>query len=171
MRSIVVRAEMSYWFCRTSISAGCLRKNSTKSCRNLRNKLLEAGKTCKTSVAKLCLHNFITEWSRGRRRRQKGLLTHNIPCLRKVVSYPYGLNARFTRIKLIICPFALCAWAKLCRTLFEGPQPNLFTCKMEKTPWRCLFHFRAGKGFRTLDIDLGKVALYQLSYSREFALI
>ena len=26
--------------------------------------------------------------------------------------------------------------------------------------------FRAGKGFRTLDIDLGKVALYQLSYSR-----
>ena len=34
------------------------------------------------------------------------------------------------------------------RTLFEGPS-------------------RAGKGFRTLDIDLGKVALYQLSYSRE----
>ena len=29
------------------------------------------------------------------------------------------------------------------------------------------FYFRAGKGFRTLDIDLGKVALYQLSYSRE----
>ena len=27
--------------------------------------------------------------------------------------------------------------------------------------------FRAGKGARTLDIDLGKVALYQLSYSRE----
>ena len=27
--------------------------------------------------------------------------------------------------------------------------------------------FRAGKGDRTLDIDLGKVALYQLSYSRE----
>ena len=27
--------------------------------------------------------------------------------------------------------------------------------------------FRAGKGVRTLDIDLGKVALYQLSYSRE----
>ena len=26
--------------------------------------------------------------------------------------------------------------------------------------------FRAGKGSRTLDIDLGKVALYQLSYSR-----
>ena len=28
-------------------------------------------------------------------------------------------------------------------------------------------YFRAGKGVRTLDIDLGKVALYQLSYSRE----
>ena len=27
--------------------------------------------------------------------------------------------------------------------------------------------FRAGKGSRTLDIDLGKVALYQLSYSRK----
>lgn len=28
-------------------------------------------------------------------------------------------------------------------------------------------HFRAGKGTRTLDPDLGKVVLYQLSYSRE----
>ena len=27
--------------------------------------------------------------------------------------------------------------------------------------------FRAGKGTRTLDPDLGKVVLYQLSYSRE----
>ena len=28
------------------------------------------------------------------------------------------------------------------------------------------FCFRAGKGTRTLDPDLGKVVLYQLSYSR-----
>ena len=37
----------------------------------------------------------------------------------------------------------------------------------KKTPLGVFFVFRAGKGFRTLDIDLGKVALYQLSYSRE----
>ena len=38
-----------------------------------------AGKACKTSVAKLCLHNFITECSRGRRRRQKGLIRRQSP--------------------------------------------------------------------------------------------
>ncbi len=31
------------------------------------------------------------------------------------------------------------------------------------------FCIRAGKGTRTLDPDLGKVVLYQLSYSREVA--
>ena len=31
------------------------------------------------------------------------------------------------------------------------------------------FCFRAGKGTRTLDPDLGKVVLYQLSYSRGVA--
>ena len=31
--------------------------------------------------------------------------------------------------------------------------------------------FRAGKGTRTLDPDLGKVVLYQLSYSREVSTI
>ena len=29
-----------------------------------------------------------------------------------------------------------------------------------------LFHFGAGEESRTLDLNLGKVALYQLSYSR-----
>ena len=38
--------------------------------------------------------------------------------------------------------------------------------KKEKDTMKVSF-FRAGKGDRTLDIDLGKVALYQLSYSRE----
>ena len=49
----------------------------------------------------------------------------------------------------------------------------VFACEMpleankkEKDTMKVSF-FRAGKGSRTLDIDLGKVALYQLSYSRE----
>ena len=29
------------------------------------------------------------------------------------------------------------------------------------------FRFKAGKGIRTLDIQLGKLTLYQLSYARE----
>ena len=37
----------------------------------------------------------------------------------------------------------------------------------KKKPPGLAASFRAGKGVRTLDIDLGKVALYQLSYSRE----
>ncbi len=32
--------------------------------------------------------------------------------------------------------------------------------------YRCLQKIGAGKGTRTLDPDLGKVVLYQLSYSR-----
>ena len=45
--------------------------------------------------------------------------------------------------------------------------PSQFQYKTKKTPLRCLLCFRAGKGTRTLDPDLGKVVLYQLSYSRE----
>ena len=54
---------------------------------------------------------------------------------------------------------------EFCRTLFSGSRPY-FTIKKEKPPDRWFLFFRAGKGSRTLDIDLGKVALYQLSYSR-----
>ena len=39
--------------------------------------------------------------------------------------------------------------------------------KKRKPPRRVVSFFRAGKGTRTLDPDLGKVVLYQLSYSRE----
>ena len=39
--------------------------------------------------------------------------------------------------------------------------------KKENHLSRWFFYFRAGKGTRTLDPDLGKVVLYQLSYSRE----
>jgi hypothetical protein len=35
--------------------------------------------------------------------------------------------------------------------------------------WLPFFEFGAGKESRTLDLNLGKVALYQLSYSRKFA--
>lgn len=49
-------------------------------------------------------------------------------------------------------------------TLFEGSQP-ISQYKING-PHKGSIYFRAGKGSRTLDIDLGKVALYQLSYSR-----
>ena len=84
---------------------------------------------------------------------------------------PYGLDARGTRIKLKKCLFHghYVPTALLCRTLFEGSR-HLFlpTLKNKKRHREGVFFvFRAGKGSRTLDIDLGKVALYQLSYSRE----
>ena len=50
----------------------------------------------------------------------------------------------------------------------EGFSPLLTSLyKKQGEPKRARLVFRAGKGVRTLDIDLGKVALYQLSYSRE----
>ena len=47
-----------------------------------------------------------------------------------------------------------------------GFSTYIYHIKKEKPPDRWFLFFRAGKGSRTLDIDLGKVALYQLSYSR-----
>ena len=55
---------------------------------------------------------------------------------------------------------------EFCRTLFSGSQPACITSKIKDQAFDLIFYFRAGKGSRTLDIDLGKVALYQLSYSR-----
>ena len=52
------------------------------------------------------------------------------------------------------------------RPLFSGPRPN-YDIKKENHLCRWFIFFRAGKGTRTLDPDLGKVVLYQLSYSRE----
>ena len=52
------------------------------------------------------------------------------------------------------------------RPLFSGPRPD-YEIKKENHLGRWFFFFRAGKGTRTLDPDLGKVVLYQLSYSRE----
>ena len=53
---------------------------------------------------------------------------------------------------------------EFCRTLFSGSRP--ITQYKINGPQKGSIYFRAGKGSRTLDIDLGKVALYQLSYSR-----
>jgi hypothetical protein len=41
------------------------------------------------------------------------------------------------------------------------------TRENKKGSWASLFKFGAGKESRTLDLNLGKVALYQLSYARE----
>ena len=53
------------------------------------------------------------------------------------------------------------------RTLFSGSRHLSIPSLNKKDTIKVSFSFRAGKGSRTLDIDLGKVALYQLSYSRE----
>ena len=42
--------------------------------------------------------------------------------------------------------------------------------KPQVVPWGLAMKTGAGKGARTLDLNLGKVALYQLSYSRDNSL-
>ncbi len=65
----------------------------------------------------------------------------------------------YKKIELAVkAKYCTISWRKLARTI---------VIKTKKTPNGVFFVFRAGKGVRTLDIDLGKVALYQLSYSRE----
>ena len=53
-----------------------------------------------------------------------------------------------------------------------GPESLFIPMHKKRKPpiWVVIF-FRAGKGTRTLDPDLGKVVLYQLSYSREVSTI
>ena len=62
------------------------------------------------------------------------------------------------------------AHVALCRTLSpkgSRVRPN-FSTEYKKAQQKAgRFCIRAGKGTRTLDPDLGKVVLYQLSYSRE----
>ena len=62
--------------------------------------------------------------------------------------------------------------------LYAAPSPprglgsdHIIILKTKKTLCSVFFVFRAGKGTRTLDPDLGKVVLYQLSYSREVSTI
>ena len=56
----------------------------------------------------------------------------------------------------------------LCRTLSpKGSRVRPYSHSNTKKPSKSwAFWIRAGKGTRTLDPDLGKVVLYQLSYSR-----
>ena len=67
------------------------------------------------------------------------------------------------------------AHGTLCRTLDpKGSRVRPFSpvYKKRKNHFKVvLSFFRAGKGTRTLDPDLGKVVLYQLSYSREVSTI
>ena len=60
-----------------------------------------------------------------------------------------------------------------CRTLSpKGSRVrSLPVYKKRNHPKGWFSFFRAGKGTRTLDPDLGKVVLYQLSYSREVSTI
>ena len=81
---------------------------------------------------------------------------------------PYGLNTHFVRVKLQIL-FTGFAQKRIWSHPLRGCRVPSRVIKRKKTPYRCLFRFRAGKGTRTLDPDLGKVVLYQLSYSRGVA--
>ena len=83
---------------------------------------------------------------------------------------PLRAQRSYTRVKLKNCLFhgQLCAHGNFVPNPLRGFSPLLtFLYKKQGEPKRARLVFRAGKGVRTLDIDLGKVALYQLSYSRE----
>ena len=82
---------------------------------------------------------------------------------------PFGLDARTLASSSKSAYCMGCAHGAFCRTLDpKGSrlQPH-YHSKNKKDALQRLFVFRAGKGTRTLDPDLGKVVLYQLSYSRE----
>jgi hypothetical protein len=48
----------------------------------------------------------------------------------------------------------------------SAPSGGLLAMHCVSAPWRGRKDFGAGKEARTPDLNLGKVALYQLSYSR-----
>ena len=87
--------------------------------------------------------------------------------LARLAPHPNGLIAA---LKVLNSFHGLMPTKEFSRTLFSDSKPCL-TLKKKNHPLDGFLFFRAGKGFRTLDIDLGKVALYQLSYSRVVALI
>ena len=95
-----------------------------------------------------------------------GLFVRNNPCLRKVAVKPFGLalaslvsSAKFVSSHFVHEPNFVEPSSRVL-----DPLVSLVNKKNQACAW--FFLFRAGKGSRTLDIDLGKVALYQLSYSR-----
>ena len=97
--------------------------------------------------------------------REKGLFARNIPCLRKVAVKPFGLA-----LASLVSSAKFASSHFVHESNFANPllgfSTYIYHIKKEKPPDRWFLFFRAGKGSRTLDIDLGKVALYQLSYSR-----
>ena len=101
--------------------------------------------------------------------REKGMLARKTPCCARLRSNPSGsMLARSHQAHKV--PIACAS-----RTaLYAAPSPprglgsdHIIILKTKKTLCCVFFVFRAGKGTRTLDPDLGKVVLYQLSYSRE----
>ena len=97
-------------------------------------------------------------------KRKKGLLTAPIPCCARRLARPMG---HFAPLNVLICLPQASPTKSNESALFEGPRPTAPCKKRRSTIKWCFFFFRAGKGTRTLDPDLGKVVLYQLSYSRE----
>ncbi len=74
-----------------------------------------------------------------------------------------------TRSRTGLDGFAIrCITALLSRHRFEMCRPNTSTTPTKKGSIASLFEFGAGNEIRTRDLNLGKVALYQLSYSRIF---
>ena len=53
-----------------------------------------------------------------------------------------------------------------CDLLSGSPTVNPRPPNKKAVPWDGLFLFGAGERVRTVDLNLGKVALYQLSYAR-----
>ena len=92
-----------------------------------------------------------------------GLFARKIPCLRKVAVKPFGLA-----LASLVSSAKFASSHFVHESNFANPLLGFSTCSQYKIngPQKGSIYFRAGKGSRTLDIDLGKVALYQLSYSR-----
>ncbi len=82
--------------------------------------------------------------------------------IKKPISKSYRLSRRRwdsnPRIK-VLQTFAL-------DHLATSPLKNIYMNKYKKIHLKKWIYKRAGDGTRTRDINLGKVALYQLSYSR-----
>src|SRR3954454_6725431 len=79
---------------------------------------------------------------------------------------PRDVSFRCATAEPILGPGACCGTAWICSgTAYRHPTPGADTLISESE--RQLWPRRAGNGTRTRDPNLGKVVLYQLSYSRE----
>ena len=97
------------------------------------------------------------------------------PCLRKIARAGEGIGPPLPQD---LCRYPSRIWicALRARALRPTYPPFLFGRSVNQTDHPPISHIpypisylliRAGEGIRTLDINLGKVALYQLSYARD----